>query len=676
MQIKMNHPDTQSDYSVPEIQRYADISRNDLQFMLVHLCKWTHASHAALALPPLQDTQDPRIIFSASGEILPSGLLRSMQECIRRNLQKGRILPFVKSDAGDMEAVPSSWEEILVLPLWHHGLFYGCLGIAFDDPGQAVSFRSDDAEMAADHFAAVLASQENAKRARAFEIRYQRLIERSKIPIFHCNAEGNLIHANPSFCELLGILDSRQLAEFNFFDLLVLQPKRKNDYRNLLSKCGFFNNLEAQMKRADGQILNIRFTIVPVQNSRQQFEGYEGTLIDITEKKELEDQLIQAQKVGVLGTLASGIAHDFNNLIGGIMGCASLVKATLPSSSPHTDDIDAILNASQKAAELTAQLLTFSRKEKYRVRPLAINQVVSEMLHLLSRTMEKSIRIETHLAPGLPSVKADATRIQQALMNICVNARDAMPHGGRLIVTTSETIIEKERPRTVQELPSGHYVLVRISDTGCGIPPAILDKIFQPFFTTKESSKGSGLGLAIVSEVVENFSGGIAVSSIPGGGTTFEVYFPIREEEPAGFEEGLCSMSLLNGHETVLIVDDEDIYRSMGKRMLEKFGYCARIASNGREAVEVFSQSGPEIDLIVLDVMMPEMDGIETFRAIRKMNPRIPILLTSGYDEDHLWDKIDRDGPCAYIRKPFMAEHFLKTIRDMFKTGELPRLHV
>ncbi|MBN1893958.1 response regulator [bacterium] len=643
--------------------------------MLANLRKWTHAVCAALAFPQALDCRESQAVFSASGESIPSELMKRMQECIQHHLQKGRILPFLQENCEERDIPCPSKGNSVILPLWHYSLFCGCLGLVFEEPEPADAFRANDAERVADHFSAVIASQENARQARAYEIRYQRLIERSKLPIFHCNAEGVLTDANPAFCELLGILDNRQLAEFNFFDLLILQPKRKNDYRNLLVKCGFFNNLEAQMKRADGQILNIHFTIVPIQNSRQQTEGYEGTLIDVTEKKELEDQLIQAQKVGVLGTLASGIAHDFNNLIGGIMGCASLVKATLPSSSPHYDDIETILNASQKASELTAQLLTFSRKEKYRVRPLAINQVVSEMLHLLSRTMEKSIRIETHLSPGLPPVKADATRIQQALMNICINARDAMPHGGRLIVTTSETLIDEDRPRTLQELPSGHYVEVRISDTGCGIPPEILDKIFQPFFTTKESSKGSGLGLAIVSEVIENFGGGIAVSSAPEKGTTFEVFFPISEEEPAGFEDAQVGVSLLGGHESILIVDDEEIYRSMGKRMLEKFGYRARIAVNGREAVEFFRRNGHEIDMLVLDVMMPEMDGIETFRSIRKLNPDIPILMTSGYDEENIWEKMDRDGPCGYIRKPFMADHFLKTIRDILGKREASRSH-
>jgi PAS domain S-box-containing protein len=366
------------------------------------------------------------------------------------------------------------------------------------------------------------------------EKKFQRLIERINIPLFYCTAEGNLSCVNQSFLDLMGFKSYTDALKCNFFDYVSLCPAKTGTIKKLMSKGSYLKNLEVQLKRVEGQSIIVSFNINPVRDQYKKIIGYEGMIQNISEEKELEAQLHQAQKLGALGSLAGGIAHDFNNLIGGIMGCASLILTDIQTDNPYYNDVKTIMNASKKAADLATQLLSFSRDGKPKRKTISIKEVVSEVLNLLSRTIKKSIQIKTIFVNEIAPVEANSTRIQQALMNLCINARDAMPQGGKLIVKISNITLSKNDLLNDNRNHPGLFVLIQISDTGIGMNAKIMKKIFEPFFTTKRKDRGNGLGLAIASQIIKNHGGFIRVKSKKSEGSTFEIYLPacLNNNEP------------------------------------------------------------------------------------------------------------------------------------------------
>ena len=366
-----------------------------------------------------------------------------------------------------------------------------------------------------------------------------------------------------------------------------------------------------------------------------------------------------------IGSLTGGIIHDFNNLLGGILGCASLIMGEMSKRNKYYQDVETIFTASKKAAELTADVLSFSRKDKHQVKTVSINDIVSEVIHIISRTIDKSIQIKLNLFPDVTPIEVDASRIQQTLMNICINARDAMPAGGDLIIETENVIVDKPFNEPHLKINPGTYVLVKISDTGIGIVPNTMDKIFEPFFTTKSKKHGSGLGLAIAYEIVKNHNGGIHVESTLGEGTTFGIYLPASN---AHIEQRVIipdRVTLPKGSETILLADDEELIRNMGKRMLEKFGYKVLVANDGEKALEMYREKGNQIDALILDIIMPKLDGIKTFMEIKKINPNVKVLLATGSLLNGKEAKLRKQGVAGLLQKPFLASQMLKILRQI-----------
>jgi CheY-like chemotaxis protein len=293
-----------------------------------------------------------------------------------------------------------------------------------------------------------------------------------------------------------------------------------------------------------------------------------------------------------------------------------------------------------------------------------MNVLVSEVLTLLTRTFDRDIAIRRALFPHLSSVEGDATRLQQAVMNICLNARDAMPEGGVLTIETENAILDEKNAKERFRVDPGSYVLARIRDTGCGMDGKTLQKIFEPFFTTKEENKGNGLGLAIAHEIVRKHRGGIAVTSAPGWGATFEIVLPASDRLCEAVAENGDGLEFPRGTETLLFVDDEEVVRRVGKRMLERFGYRVLMAKNGTDAVRTLRRRNGDIDLLILDKTMPHMDGAETLRKIRQIKPGIRALLTSGYLFGDQEEELRKLGFCGFIPKPFFASQMLKKIRQ------------
>jgi two-component system cell cycle sensor histidine kinase/response regulator CckA len=388
---------------------------------------------------------------------------------------------------------------------------------------------------------------------------------------------------------------------------------------------------------------------------------------DISERKQLEERFLQAQKMESIGLLAGGIAHDFNNILGGILGYASWLKTNINRDHPFFRPVDTIEKSASRAAELTAQLLAFARGGKYDIRPSSLNGVVAESLKILSGTFDKSIIIETRLDDGLPTVEIDVGQIQQVLMNVCVNARDAMPGGGRLTIQTSVARLSEGDARSQPDARPGWFAVLTVSDTGLGMSEDVKRRIFEPFFTTKEKGKGTGLGLSMVYGVVKNHGGFVNVYSEPGQGSTFKVYLPLSGKPEA--QENAPDVELAGGHETILVIDDEEAIREVAFDILGSYGYRVRLAADGEEGVNIFRQQARQIDMVILDMVMPKQGGRETFLELKKIDPQVRVLFSTGYSQNEKVNEIMSLGVKGFIQKPYQVRDLLAKVRDILDGG-------
>ena len=569
---------------------------------------------------------------------------------------------FVHPRASDRAG--TSAEPALVAPIRYNGTLWGALQLTPLAPrgyGQKemhlVSFVS--------HQLAMLFENQSLRRNRTDGPgRYEGLLDRANIPLFSISDQGFFIRANRALLELLGYSEETELGAVNFFSQ-VLHPKSTGArLKRVFMRSEYLNDFEANLNRKDGSKISVLVFSRTVRDASGRITGYEGILQDLTAKKMAAREIFHSQKMASLGQLASGVAHDFNNLIAGITGCASMALLETDPNAPQYEDIQTILAAARKAGDLSARLLAFGRKGMSPPRPLSMNALISEVLNLLSKTFGRDIDIRRALLPQLSTVEGDATRLRQAIMNICLNARDAMPHGGVLTVETDNVCLEEKAAAEQFGVSPGLYVLVRIRDTGGGMDGKTVQKLFEPFFTTKEADGGSGLGLFTAREIARRHHGGIAVSSVPGEGTVFEIVFPVCSGFCPASDEVERPADLPGGTETLLFVDDEEIVRRMGKRILERFGYRVLMAKNGPDALMTVKKADGDIDLLILDKSMPEMDGLETLREIRRIRPKVRALLTSGYADADVEDELSRLGFCGFIPKPFLASQMLKLIRQ------------
>ncbi|HED01074.1 MAG TPA: hybrid sensor histidine kinase/response regulator [Proteobacteria bacterium] len=383
------------------------------------------------------------------------------------------------------------------------------------------------------------------------------------------------------------------------------------------------------------------------------------------EKKQLAMRLQQAQKMESIGTLAGGIAHDFNNLLMGIMGHISLMLLRTDSDPQLFEHLKAIEDIVQKGSDLTKQLLGFARGGKYEVKLTDLNGLIEKTLELFGRT-KKEMRIHSKYQKGIWPVEVDRGQIEQVLLNLYVNAWEATPGGGEFFVETSNVVLDKNYIKPFAVRP-GHYVKISVTDTGVGMDKATQKRIFEPFFTTKEMGRGAGLGLASAYGIIKNHGGMINVYSEIGHGTTFNVYLPASEKDATVFEEHKVAEEILKGTETVLIVDDEAIVLDVCKDMLTEIGYKVLVARSGREAVEIYGKQKEEIDLVILDMIMPDMGGGEAYDRIKEMHPKAKVLLSSGYSIDGEASEILARGCNGFIQKPFNIKELYEKIRALLQ---------
>ena len=492
------------------------------------------------------------------------------------------------------------------------------------------------------------------------EQKFRTLVQESPFGITLIGKDGRYQYANPEFNKMFGYTIEdipTGTAWFNkaypdkaYRDTVV--QTWKADLKQTVS--GHPRPRVFTVTCNDGTCKDIYFRPVTMENMNQ-FIIYE----DITEKTKLERQLQQTQKFEAIGTLAGGIAHDFNNLLMGIQGRASLMSVDLGDSHPHWEHIKAIEDYIRSATDLTKQLLGFARGGKYEVRPIDINELLHQSATMFGRT-KKEIRIHTKLQNPPPVVEADRRQIEQVLLNLYVNAWQAMPDGGELYLETKITPLDDAHCKSYQ-LEPGRYVKISVTDTGIGMDNSICQRIFDPFFTTKEKARGTGLGLSSAYGIIKNHAGNITVYSEVGQGTTFNIYLPVSQAEP--YRDVPTDTKLVKGSETVLLVDDEDMIIKVAQAMLEKLGYRVVVVKNGEQAVDKVKTKGNEIDLVILDLIMPGMNGGEAFDLIREVQPAMPVILSSGYSLNGQAHEIMQRGCNGFIQKPFNISELSQKVR-------------
>jgi len=420
---------------------------------------------------------------------------------------------------------------------------------------------------------------------------------------------------------------------------------------------------ETKMRTKDGRIIDVLESIQVIELFGKRV--CHNIFRDITEQKNLEAQLLQSQKMEAIGTLAGGVAHDFNNLLQAVQGYAELLQSGRNEDDPDYRDLQQIYSAACRASQLTRQLLTFGRKVKSNKQPVDLNHEVRTARDLMDRTIPKMIEIELQLEEDLKRINADPVQIEQILLNLAVNAMDSMPEGGKLTIATHNTHLDEEYCKSHVGSRPGEYVLLTVSDTGHGMSQEILDHIFEPFFTTKKGGRGTGLGLATVYGIVKSHEGYIACTSGSGKGTAFKIFLPVILQVAELQAPQTAEINLQGGTETVLVVDDEDTIRDLGERILTKQGYRVHSAPDGESALAVYRQDGEQIDLVILDMIMPGMGGRKCLETLFKMNPRARVVIASGYSADDPVKEIMEVGAKAFIRKPYQINQLLKVVREV-----------
>jgi len=386
---------------------------------------------------------------------------------------------------------------------------------------------------------------------------------------------------------------------------------------------------------------------------------------DLTERNKLEAQLLHAQRMEAVGTLAGGVAHDFNNILNVILGYGTMVMDKLDAGSPVKEHMSEVLMAADRAANLTNRLLAFSRKQVMEVKPVDLNKLILDLQKMLIRIVRESITCTLDLADKPLIVLADAGQIEQVLINLAANAKDAMQEGGRLEISTEFVEVDAEYVAAYGYGKPGRYALITVSDTGQGMNAETQKKMFEPFFTTKGIGEGTGLGLAITYGIIKQHDGYIKVYSEPGQGSVFKIYLPLNEETAAPAKLTEVAVPVKGGNETILMAEDDAALRRLTKVVLESFGYCVIPAEDGEDAITKYMENRERINLVLLDMIMPKQNGKEVGEAIRKVNPRMKILFASGYTMNIIKSKELIDPDLDFIKKPFLPKDLLIKVREV-----------
>ena len=509
-----------------------------------------------------------------------------------------------------------------------------------------------------------ITSRKRAEAAlRRSEARYHGLVDNSTYGIYWVSAEGTLVDANPALARMLGYDSVVELLAVGQSRELYANPADRDEVHAEYLRAGRVQ-ATVEWKSKDSRKIIVRLNGWQATDPEIGKPCLEVIVEDVTEHVAMEKQLVQAQKFEAIGQLAGGIAHDFNNMIGAILGWADMgVEETSTNPKLHRY-FEKVRRQADRAAALTRQLLAFARRQLLEPKNIDMNQAVIETVSLLEKVIGGNISIQANLAPDLAVVRADPVQVEQVLMNLCINARDAMPNGGSLVVETINLKVDEEFCSVQPLARPGDYIMLSVTDTGIGMDSATVDRIFEPFFTTKEMGKGTGLGLATVYGIVRQHGGFLQVFSRPGAGSTFCVYLPVSEiAEPRGCADDETK-PVAGGSEVLLVVEDHEGLRQLAQETLENLGYRVLLASDGEQAIHEFRAHRNQVDLALLDVVLPKLNGPEVYARICAERPDLPVVFATGYSSDVAALQRVQEKGLPVLQKPYSPRDLARKIRE------------
>ena len=570
-----------------------------------------------------------------------------------QSLEDSQDYQITKKDGGTL------WVHTRTRPIYSQGRVVGRQGVLTDINERKLSEE------------ALRQSEEKYRlqyqEARRAEEVYRSLLNSSVDAIMVCDLEGRVRFLSPSFTRTFGFTEDDALDS----PVPFIPDEEKAATQTVLSEVinqgvpcqGFITRRLTK----DGRVLEVSMSASRYGDHDGQPVGMLVILQDITATMDMERMLRQAQKMEAVGTLASGIAHDFNNMLQSVSGFVELMLMNDepgPAQRKYLQEIDKII---RRGTNLVRSLLTFSRQLEPELKSVDLNQIVRDAIAVLERIIPKMVRIETRLAEGLKPARGDPHQLEQVLLNLASNAKDAMPDGGVLTIETSPTRLTKAEAQAVGDLEPGEYVQLTVSDSGLGMDPAVMNHIFDPFFTTKGIGEGTGLGLSTVYGIIKSHCGHVNCTSLPGDGASFHVYLPVGVESPATFQatETELSAQTLTGRETILVVDDEDAIVEAARETLESFGYRVLTAACGEEALEVYGRNDQAVDLVILDLGMPGMGGASCLKELLLRSASVKVMVASGYSSPEQARTVLDVGAKAFVRKPYRLTDLLGQVRQV-----------
>jgi two-component system cell cycle sensor histidine kinase/response regulator CckA len=560
--------------------------------------------------------------------------------------------------------------SFIIVPMISAGMVIGAIGL---DSVQHQRLWTADTETFLRMIGEIITNALHRKRMeealRYSENKYRQFFVEDLTGDYIADADGQIRFCNPAFAKIFGFSDVEEAVHSNRKIYELLNESAENYYR-LLSQQKAPEEREFEFPRQTGEIARAVGNIRGLFNDQGVLLESRGYLFDITERKELEEQLRGAQRMEAIGRLTGGIAHDFNNILTVINGYCELLLHQAEASGPGREELGQIKKASDRAASLINQLLAFSRKQIVQPKVINLNMVVKDLESMLQRLIGENIQFETKMDPELGNIKIDPAQLEQVIMNLVVNARDAMPTGGRLTIKTSNMVVDENYARFHRPQRPGPYIMLVVQDTGIGMGPEIQAHIFEPFFTTKEKGKGTGLGLSTLYGIVKQSNGFVWVESKPGRGATFRIFFPVYDQSVEVEQSAQPLTTPLQGRETVLIVEDDHAVRELTRSFLQHYGYTVYTAESGEQALNLCRDLQRKVDLAVIDVIMPGMGCKELSNAIGDYFPRIKILFISGYTDEAISQQGVLEPHVAFLQKPFNIETLGRKVRQVLDSHQ------
>jgi two-component system, cell cycle sensor histidine kinase and response regulator CckA len=616
-----------------------------------------------LSFPYFVDEEDPTPA--------PKPLGRGLTEYVLRSGEPLLATPPVFESlirSGEVELIGAPSVDWLGVPLKSGTTCIGVLVV--QSYSEKTRFAERDREIlkfVSQQLAAAIEHKRYEEALRRSEARSRSLILSAAFGICRCTLGGRFLDVNPALINMLGYESVEDLLKRNARREIFVSPQELDRLAEDCRRSGSLNGVEVQWRRKDSRVIIVRLSGCAAISSDEPEEVLELIAEDITDRRQLEEQLRQAQKMDAVGRLAGGVAHDFNNLLMVINGYTEVLLEQLEKGSSMHHKVQSIQQAADRAATLTRQLLAFSRKQLLELKVVDVNTIVGDMERLLRPLIGENIELLTRLSSQTGRTRADAGQLEQVIMNLVVNAKDAMPDGGKLTVQTADVTVRPEFSEH-RFIHPGRYAMISVSDTGHGMDKETQSRIFEPFFTTKEKGKGTGLGLSTVYGIVKQSSGYVFAQSEPGAGTTFYVYLPRVEDSAEELSPAKSHQTEAGGCETVLLVEDEESVRELVRVTLTSRGYKVLEAENGECGLRIAEEFKQHIDILITDVVMPGIGGRELAKTLLSLRPGISVLYLSGYTEDAVVAPGALGPGTAFLQKPFTLQNLAKKVREVLRS--------